>query len=71
MRPTGSQAIKADTSWLRLVEASYAVLRHSRRGKVLGLQSGGRQFTGRWKNKCHVNKCLPCPCRDNGTQSGL
>ena len=29
-----------------------------RRGRILGLQRGGRQFTWRWPNKCLVNKCF-------------
>lgn len=28
-------------------------------GFGLGLQSGGSQFTGQWKSKSLVNKCLP------------
>ena len=39
-------------------------------GSGLGLQTGGRQLTWRWKSKCFVHKCL-LGWRDHGTQSRL
>ena len=36
------------------------------RSSGLGLQRGGRKFTGRWESKCLVNECLLCQAEKMG-----
>lgn len=45
---------------LKDIQAIEAFMPSGAEETEVGVPTGGRQFTGRWKNNCLVNEFLPC-----------